>query len=161
MNETNATERYQELVDRREKMLEEMRTMQQEVFAEVMGGVFEQNPALVSFSWTQYTPYFNDGEPCVFGVNSDYLGVVLTEPFTDFTENSSSWYGNETENEDGHYEYEDGLPTYYSESAKEIQANISNSIRLFDESELQSMFGDGVRVTVTKDGVTVDDYDHD
>lgn len=26
-------------------------------------------PSVVAFGWSQYTPYFNDGEPCVFSVN--------------------------------------------------------------------------------------------
>lgn len=28
-------------------------------------------PGIVGASWTQYTPYFNDGEPCEFNVYSD------------------------------------------------------------------------------------------
>lgn len=29
-----------------------------------------------SFGWTQYTPYFNDGEPCIFGVNEPWFRTV-------------------------------------------------------------------------------------
>jgi hypothetical protein len=28
--------------------------------------LFEEFPELESFSWTQYTPYFNDGDTCEF-----------------------------------------------------------------------------------------------
>lgn len=38
--------------------------------------IFEQNPKLESLSWTQYTPYFNDGDECTFSVNSDYFEMV-------------------------------------------------------------------------------------
>jgi hypothetical protein len=33
--------------------------------------IFDKHPALSSFGWTQYTPYFNDGEACYFGVQAD------------------------------------------------------------------------------------------
>jgi hypothetical protein len=29
-----------------------------------------------SVRWTQYTPYFNDGEPCVFGANDCYVKLA-------------------------------------------------------------------------------------
>lgn len=36
------------------------------------------------FGWTQYTPYFNDGDPCVFGVSSFWcrpaLGAIVWDP---------------------------------------------------------------------------------
>lgn len=32
--------------------------------------IFKKFPDLKTFAWTQYTPYFNDGEPCYFSVNT-------------------------------------------------------------------------------------------
>src|SRR5688572_27883088 len=29
----------------------------------------EDHPEIQQISWTQYTPYFNDGDECTFGVN--------------------------------------------------------------------------------------------
>lgn len=34
--------------------------------------VFKKFPDLKSFAWTQYTPYFNDGDVCVFEVYRHY-----------------------------------------------------------------------------------------
>lgn len=31
------------------------------------------DPEFYAFGWTQYTPYFNDGEPCTFRVNSPWF----------------------------------------------------------------------------------------
>jgi hypothetical protein len=45
--------------------------------APVMQAVLD-DPTVASFSWIQYTPYFQDGDPCVFGVN-DALSVVLVD----------------------------------------------------------------------------------
>jgi hypothetical protein len=36
------------------------------------------DPSIESFGWTQYTPYFNDGEPCVFSASGE-LSVTLME----------------------------------------------------------------------------------
>ena len=30
--------------------------------------LFDRNPELENFGWTQYIPYFNDGDPCEFGL---------------------------------------------------------------------------------------------
>jgi len=32
--------------------------------------IFEEYPNIDSISWNQYTPYFNDGDPCEFSVNT-------------------------------------------------------------------------------------------
>lgn len=39
--------------------------------------IFDQYPDLEEFSWDQYAPYFNDGDPCEFSVHSDYPEVKL------------------------------------------------------------------------------------
>lgn len=39
--------------------------------------LFGKYPDLISFSWTQYTPYFNDGDECVFSVYADYPEMEL------------------------------------------------------------------------------------
>jgi hypothetical protein len=36
---------------------------------------FLKNPNIASFTWDQYTPYFMDGEPCIFSVNTHYMRV--------------------------------------------------------------------------------------
>lgn len=48
-------------------------------FAEVFKGFFDENPNVGGVQWTQYTPYFNDGEECVFSVNDMYLFPIDTD----------------------------------------------------------------------------------
>ncbi len=43
----------------------------------VIRNTFDENPTLESVSWTQYTDYFNDGEPCNFYVHGDAVDVVV------------------------------------------------------------------------------------
>lgn len=97
---------------------------------------FEKFPELKSFSWTQYTPYFNDGDSCVFGV-----GEV------------------DEVNEESIYECdEDG---WQSEVAAAVNALINN----VDQDIMEQQYGDHVRVIVKKRGnnfsTTTEEYEHE
>ena len=35
--------------------------------------IFDNNEKLTSFAWTQYTPGWNDGDPCLFSANTEYV----------------------------------------------------------------------------------------
>jgi hypothetical protein len=41
------------------------------------------DPTIVEFGWRQYTPYFNDGEPCEFGVSGLWVRVTGVEDEAD------------------------------------------------------------------------------
>lgn len=43
--------------------------------------LFEDVPELESLKWTQYTPHFNDGDACVFGVHD--FGGTFNVPIED------------------------------------------------------------------------------
>src|SRR5271157_374054 len=74
---TAAQEKYQalrqQIVDARKKMQETAKGLFNEMSAEL----FADNPTLVSFSWTQYTPYFNDGDVCEFSCHGDYPTISM------------------------------------------------------------------------------------
>src|SRR5271170_2714472 len=55
----------------------EMANVAKAAFKEMSAGLFKANPALVSFSWAQYTPYWNDGDTCTFSSYAEYPTVVL------------------------------------------------------------------------------------
>ncbi len=95
--------------------------------------VFQQHPELTSFRWTQYTPYFNDGDECVFGAHTDY-------PYLN-GEDEEVWG-------DDHplRAANDSVVAFLSE---------------FDEDDYREMFGDHCRVTVTRDTIEVEGYEHD
>lgn len=50
------------------------------------------NPHIKRFGWTQYTPYFNDGEECVFGAGQTYF--LTDEDVVDeqTLEDEGRWY---------------------------------------------------------------------
>jgi hypothetical protein len=89
-----------------------------------------------SFSWTQYTPYFNDGDVCVFRVNYDYPKIN--------GESAGDYYKQ---------------PEY--EVKRELERNVADFLGIFDESDLNYLFGDHVEITVSAEGTTVEEYEHD
>lgn len=51
------------------KAREEMKNKSTGLIEEAARRLFEAAPEIGQVHWTQYTPYFNDGEACEFGVN--------------------------------------------------------------------------------------------
>lgn len=95
--------------------------------------LFQKYPALESFGWTQYTSYFNDGEPTYFSADT-------TSP--------------EINGKRDAY-YEDDYPL--KEAREEVVALLTS----FDDETLQAIFGDHKKIEVTKEGIEVEDYsDH-
>src|SRR5690349_7857045 len=66
-------EKYAELKKKRDEMEKEFQSLAGELFKEKASGLFEKYPTLKSFGWAQYTPYFNDGDECIFGVNDENI----------------------------------------------------------------------------------------
>ena len=143
----------------------------QTMFKEVTGEMFEKNPGVQAIIWAQFTPYFNDGETCEFGVRDP---VFTNSPKG---EDVSGWGEYEGE-DDGIWACED--VGYVLTSGRDWHANDAeiimksggvdaNSCKAFSEmltsSEMSdvflSMFGDHAKVTATRGGFDVDDFEHD
>ena len=113
------------------------------------------DPNVVEFGWTQYTPYFNDGDPCEFSV----YGLWLRTP-------------EDVGYDDNRYALElDDHRTmggYNSVRAKKYQGTwdtaraLDNLIQsgAFNEVLLET-FGDHAYITVRKDKIEVEAYSHD
>lgn len=122
-----------------------------ELFQKIAKEMFETYPEVKSFSWTQYTPYFNDGEECVFRIHE----VDQINGFGEY--------------DDEENESEENIFTKYSWREEESDARayeIVNSLREFIYSApkdiLRAIYGDHCRVTLYSDGTfEVDEYDHD
>lgn len=151
----------------RETLSKKIRQMAAEVFADGVKVIFEKHPTLEYISWTQYTPYFNDGEACEFSVNRDYLTIkeVGEEAIEDYdfdlgeitrsieTGTRRQWNGATRMWEDVAF-----VPTDAELSAPTIREFINE----FEDADFLMMFGDHVRVTIYNDGrIEADHYDHD
>lgn len=93
---------------------------------------FDKNPGIYGIMWAQYTPYFNDGDPCVFSI-----GSIAT-----FSSKE---------------EFEDDPDIYEHECYGKEPATSLNQI----EDILKVIFGDHAQVKVTRENIEVEEYNHD
>ncbi len=150
-----ALERLQEFRKRREDLEKQIREESKGLFKQVSDKIFEKHPLLNSFGWSQYTPYFNDGNECVFSANTDYIYINVGDQedndFARYAIYDVEWKGRD--------KTETLKPNLSPKelAGKEILELLSN----FADDDYKNMFGDHVKVTVSREGVEVEDYDHD
>jgi hypothetical protein len=132
----------------------EKRTKQRpiEELSPVMQAVLD-DPHVVEFGWQQYTPYFNDGDPCVFSVHGAWLRTDADDPEAD-TDELDIDYGHPTLSK-GELE-----PWMTDLKAKADALGSAIDGGAFDDVLLEA-FGDHAEVKVKRDGITVDEYSHD
>lgn len=164
-------EKFDKLLADQAELKRKFQEQAQEMFKGITKEFFDKNPGIQAIIWTQYTPYFNDGEPCEFRVGDP---TFTNSPNG---EDVSPW---------GEYEGEDESVwaceniayvlnsdrEYYKAKADLIKAageinvdSCSAFSRILCSSEMEdvflSMFGDHAKVVATRDGFDVDDYVHD
>lgn len=123
---------------------------------------------IVEFGWRQYTPYFNDGEPCLFGAHGLWVRTVDDE---DEDEDALTVeYGHPTL---GEFEYEyfgDEVPrqrrikTYTGPDRARLERCLALDGAVdsgeFDDVLIEA-FGDHAHITVKATGISVEFYGHD
>jgi hypothetical protein len=120
---------------------EEVKEHSKMFFAQASKDLFAFYPELRSFGWNQYTPYWNDGDECVFGANTDY--PIVND--WDFTMGEAV----------------DGEDASVTEPDKALEKAVSGFLGKFDDDMLKEMFGDHVAVMVDAQGVTTEEYEHE
>lgn len=145
------------------RLQKELQEKSSKIFLSAFKKLFEENPRLTSFSWTQYTPYFNDGDTCYFAAHTDYI-YVNGEDASDsdwlHEKNVISWgtYNREKRVYEGRVEVDN--PNYDKELSESTE-KVKKFLSLFDDDFYQKQFGDHVRVTVTPNGIETEDYEHE
>ena len=134
-----------------EKLRKENKEKVESIFKSAALELFVEHPVLKSISWSQYTPYFNDGDPCYF--SSNYNDATIKFVTSDESDD-------EDEDED------DGWPEGFDKSSatpEQLKAGkqVNKFLANFDDDDMETLFGDHVKVIITKDGIEVEDYDHD
>lgn len=143
-----STPEYDALLEHVENAKREVEAKAKSAVGALFKAFFAANPDIGALKWTQYTPYFNDGEPCEFSVNSDFdvlLGKYVTP---------------EEDSDDDDDKVNEFIENYELED-KKIEAAISSLGRVVDESIFLSAFGDHAKVIATPEGFHVTEYDHD
>lgn len=151
------------LVNEFNKMKKQFQEKAKAVFVETVSEFWKLNPKIHAITWVQYTPYFNDGEPCEFGVHElvactkDSLVQMGTYPDryegsyqVDYKSKSHEMVKQEWETSDITLEeYE--RANDYLDSIAELPGDV-----------FYDMFGDHSRIVMYRDGkVEVDTFDHD
>jgi hypothetical protein len=154
-----------------EKLRKEAKEKVEAIFKTAVLELFTEYPNLKRLSWTQYTPYFNDGDPCTFRSSHDSPAIYFTSPAP---------YEEEVEDDDyDRYEEEWNTWSYYDWSkdykTKTLKASLTEDhlaqlktgeavqefLHNFDDEDMENLFGDGYKVVITAKGIEVDDFDHD
>lgn len=187
MTSDTIRQRMQELAAQRRTLKQEQLEASKEGFKVMSEELFGWYPTLKSFSWTQYTTYFNDGDTCTFGARKDDLGghgVNITfkaegedaaDDDEDFDE--PNWYSETSYQVVGtekvpdrwspggtreQNKYERRPNPQYDPVKAGIADKVLEFLQAFSDEDLEEMFGDHKRITVTRRGVSVDDFtDHD
>jgi len=145
------------------KLQNELQKRTADIFLSSFKVLFEENPKLKSFGWTQYTPYFNDGDTCTFSANTDYLYINGEhEDDADWSQEKKviSWgtYNRDKRVYEGRIEQDN--PNYIPELAN-ASAKVKKFLSVFDDEFYKRQFGDHVKITISENGITTDDYEHD
>ena len=133
----------------------------QEKLKEVFKAFFAEVPEIKTVIWTQYTPYFNDGETCTFNVHDPAFTNIEadSEDFNDIKYND--YIGEKEDLFYIEYFYDDCTEAAgISANSKKTMHKLSAIICGNDEL-MEFMFGDHVKIIVTKNGFSIQDYDHD
>lgn len=141
-----------------------------------------KNPLIKEIGWTQYTPYFNDGDSCVFHVydinfRCDYEKLTALAAQHRISENENVWDDIISKSyediRDGHSSYDiseyrkDNPQTVLIKSVPELYAAYNAFIEF--EKDFQSipdeiflnMFGDHAQITVDIDNFSIVSYEHE
>ena len=127
---------------------------------------FNEDPECKSIVWTQYTPFFNDGSECIFEVhNVDFFSYDVT----DMTDEQESEYENNDSEGDllyvSSYSTNDEVWENGTRPATETELTRTKLARLITNDTVSEIlkltFGDHTKVTVTRDGIDSEEYDHD
>lgn len=131
-------EQVQQYIDEYTKELKELQLRLREKFntsfhpqmLSLMDGFFE------SVTWTQYAPYFNDGDVCEFGLHIYDAFVPLGS--------------------------EDDAVSRYDLENEELaeRAHLIESFLQRVDDLLEQVYGNNKQIIVTREGVQVDDYDN-
>jgi hypothetical protein len=153
-----------------DKIREDLKKAEKSASKDIMNLLKElmvNNPLIAGIRWTQYTPHFNDGEPCEFSINDPEFKFNLGAPIKLEDEedvyNNEGWY-DDYNIDDDFFEKRSDIMNHKEiiackKGLKDIQT-VFEKLRGMEDT-MESMFGDHMQITVTADGVETEEYDHD
>lgn len=149
MSKAELIELQKELGEARKKILGKGRI----AIGKMFDDFFDKYPEILEVKWTQYTPFFNDGDACYFGMNEP---CAITQSTLDAVA-SGEMSEYETYYED--YSFE-GLPD--DERMKALSGDLYEIFGVLEFDDLsKQVFGDHVKVKIKKGSIVTERYsDH-
>ena len=149
-----------------ESLLKELREFQAETQQKLQKSLKELFSDIQTVVWTQYAPYFNDGDPCVFSVNDPGFTNFRLEDSDDINVRKVSW-GDYEDKEKNHVCVRSWNVEKYIEHFK-LNAN-ADSIKSLSSflcadvisDVMENTFGSDSLVIATREGFEVQEYEHD
>lgn len=185
------TNKLTALVKKVEELRQTMKTQGKIALQEDFVEFFGKHPMAKAVVWTQYTPYFNDGDACVFRLNEPELKVYLDK----VTDDVAKYLGkdpdedDEDSDEEDDYRHGDGCALSALTSIADVDCDprwdtckrlgvdhrslLPSEQSLVDDfialrknlgsidEVLETVLGDHCLVRATRDGFEVTEYDHD
>lgn len=152
--------KFEEYLEIKNRLSEALAANASEMLQHFFSEFWKSAPEIAAIEWTQYTPYFNDGDPCVFGMNLDTWGSFYTHDGWAAEEDENDWregdYQTGVKWVDGELVYPEGRAGGLARIVREFVQNAQTMEDVFEVA-----FGDGVKVVATRDGFEVEDYSHD
>jgi hypothetical protein len=148
-----------EFAEQKQKFTEKMKS----AFKEYTAEFFKANPSIKCVVWGQYTPYFNDGEECIFSVHEPHFSNATGEEIDNVT-----FYGGYEGEDDGVWSfstYDLGRGFDFMSGLDINKGSIINFASLIQSDYMSEImlqtFGDHCKVIATEDGFEIEEHEHD
>lgn len=126
-------------------------------------------PGVSGLVWEQYAPSFNDGDPCVFSIHEVRVLIDGLDPEEDYEDTDYGsgfstyelWNYGEGETWQDQRDNRTFIELPGDADGEAIYAALEAVNTDAWENVAQANFGESAQVTATKDGFSVDYYEHD
>jgi len=154
---TESIKKLVEDIDKKEKdILKDSEKLIKNSFKEF----FNKNPEAAFISWTQYSPYFNDGDACTFGVYDPELHLVPS--YNEMLSEAEPYFDESDVYSCGENCAQTILGNTKDKRLKEIFKDYLNLTEVFClEKGFEEAFGNHVIVVASKEGFDISSHDHD
>lgn len=144
-------EKIKKTSDKYQKQRKELSASLIDEIGKIFKVMMEDSKVIHSYVFNQYSPYFNDGDPCEFSSNHQY-GCFYRELLLDE-------YGDEIEVEDLS-EYADS-ETCAADLVR--MKNLKEVLSVIPDDFYEDAFGHSAEITIYRDGTVEvdDDFEHD
>lgn len=167
---TKIAEHTNKITELRNQMMAELR----KDFHVALVELFDAYPFVNAVHFTAYTPYFNDGDECTYSCHQSDCGF---NGFDSYGEGKSKHVSNAFGDIEGEDIYENSCKTIYVKGENGKWGNVTNpnfnelhkkavddfrsALNAVSDENWKELVGDHCIVMIDRQGIHVEEYDHD